>query len=199
MFRPSRRRFLKGLAATSLVAAALSPPTAALATTEPAFPELSDGGFVIYFRHGATTWSGVDRLEWPRERQRLLSEEGIRQSQQIGAAFRERDIPVGEVLASPFARCRDMAEIAFGRVEERNELIGLLSDQEGRSERIAYLSRKVTQMPSPGSNRIIVAHRSNIASVADVRLAEGDGVVLRPDGNGGFTVLGIVKPGEWLP
>ena len=81
--------------------------------------ELADGGEVVYFRRAATTWSGVDRIEWPRERQRLLSERGIEDSIRIGAAFRKRGLPVGEVLASPFARCRDMAELAFDRVEER--------------------------------------------------------------------------------
>ena len=27
---------------------------------------LRQGGHVIYFRHGATTWSGIDNIEWPR-------------------------------------------------------------------------------------------------------------------------------------
>ncbi len=29
------------------------------------------GELVVYFRHGATTWSGIDQIEWPREQQRL--------------------------------------------------------------------------------------------------------------------------------
>ena len=194
----SRRRFLHQLAGTAIVGSALSAISGS-ALAQGAFPELHDGGLVIYFRHGATTWSGVDRLEWPRERQRLLSEEGIRQSEQIGEAFQKRGIPVGEVLASPFFRCRDMAEIAFGRVEERAELVGLLSDEGGRADRIAWLTSKVTQPPAPGTNRVIIAHRSNITAVANVRLAEGEGVVLRPDGAGGFAVLGTANPGDWLP
>ncbi len=155
-----------------------------------------DGGHVIYFRHAATTWSGVDSIDWPRERQRLLSELGIAQSRMIGAAFTEHGLPVGEVLASPFARCRDMAEIAFGRVEERMELLGLLSDAEGRAARIAYLRRKMTELPAQGTNRIIVAHRSNIAEVAGASLAEGEAVVARPDGQG-FEVIARVQPDGW--
>jgi phosphohistidine phosphatase SixA len=157
---------------------------------------LKAGGYVIYFRHAATTWSGIDRIEWPREQQRLLSEEGIAQSQAIGAAFRQHGIPVGAVLASPFARCRDMAEIAFGRVEERIELLGLLSDNQGRSARVAYLRDRLKSQPRSGTNRIIVSHTSNIAEVANVRLAEGEAVVVRPNGTG-FNVLETLLTGSW--
>lgn len=157
---------------------------------------LRQGGHVIYFRHGATTWSGIDNIEWPRERQRLLSELGTQQSEQIGAAFRSEAFPVGEVLASPFARCRDMAEIAFGRVEERMELLGLLSDSDGRAARIAYLRDRMTTPPGDGTNRIIVSHRSNILEVAGASLAEGEAIIVRPDG-AGFDVLEQWMPKDW--
>ncbi|MEL6641222.1 MAG: histidine phosphatase family protein [Pseudomonadota bacterium] len=172
-FPASRRDFLK------ISLAGLLLPGKALAQTE-LRNDLRKGGHVVYFRHAATTWSGIDQIDWPRERQRLLSNLGIQQSEQIGAAFRSAGIPVGEVLASPFARCRDMAEIAFGRVEERMELIGLLSDSAGRPARLRYLRDKLISPPAAGTNRIIVSHRSNIAEVAGVSLAEGEAVITRP-------------------
>ncbi|MEO1679603.1 MAG: histidine phosphatase family protein [Pseudomonadota bacterium] len=177
------------------VGAAASPSLLSAAPTD-MIQALQTGGHVIYFRHAATTWSGVDRIEWPRSRQRLLSERGIAQSRMIGAAFRAQGIPVGEVLASPFARCRDMAEIAFGRVEERMELLGLLSDAEGRAARVAYLRDQLTTEPEAGTNRIIVSHRSNIAEVAGVDLEEGEGVASTPSA-GGFTLLGTARPEDW--
>ena len=194
---PTRRTILRGTLATLAVplVGPLAPRPAR--ASDAIIAALRGGGHVVYFRHGATTWSGIDRLEWPRERQRLLSEEGIRQSEIIGAAFRRRAIPVGDVLASPFARCRDMAEIAFGRVDERMELIGLLSDDRGRAERTAFLRELVTTPPADGANRVIVAHRSNIAAVADVALEEGEAVALRPGGAGGFATLGTLMPGDW--
>lgn len=157
---------------------------------------LRQGGHVIYFRHGATTWSGIDSIDWPRERQRLLSDLGIQQSEQIGAAFQSEGFPVGDVLASPFARCRDMAEIAFGRVEERMELLGLLSDREGRAARIAYLRDRMTMPPRQGTNRIIVSHRSNISEVAGASLAEGEAVITRPSG-ASFEILAQWMPSDW--
>ncbi|MGB0695897.1 MAG: histidine phosphatase family protein [Rhodospirillaceae bacterium] len=175
-----------------------------LAQTQSAAPgdllrALQQGGLVVYFRHAATTWSGVDSIDWPRERQRLLSEQGIKDSKAIGAAIKAMGIPVGEVIASPFARCRDMAEIAFGRVEERDELLGLLSDRDGHPARIAYMRDRVSSLTQPGLNRMIVAHRSNIAAVADVSLREGEAVVLRPLGGGRFDVLGTLAPEDWSP
>ncbi|MEL7013782.1 MAG: histidine phosphatase family protein [Pseudomonadota bacterium] len=185
----SRRAFL-GMSSAGLLF-----PGSTLAQTE-LRNDLRRGGHVIYFRHGATTWSGIDQIDWPREQQRLLSDLGIRQSEQIGVAFRAEGIPVGEVLASPFARCRDMAEIAFGRVEERMELIGLLSDSAGRPARIRYLWDKLVSPPTAGSNRIIVSHRSNIAEVAGVSLAEGEAVLTRPAAQN-FETRAQYMPEDW--
>lgn len=189
-FPISRRVFLK------MSMAGLLFPGSSFAETE-LRGDLRRGGHVIYFRHGATTWSGIDQIDWPREQQRLLSDLGVQQSEQIGAAFRTEGIPVGEVLASPFARCRDMAEIAFGHVEERMELIGLLSDRAGRSARIRYLRDKLVSPPAAGTNRIIVSHRSNIAEVAGVSLAEGEAVITRPAAQG-FETQAQWMPEDWV-
>ena len=194
--RPSRRAVALGLGAAALLPGCVA-ARAPRADLPPLTAALLDGSHVVYFRHAATRWSGVDRIEWPRERQRLLSEEGVAQAEAIGAAWRARRIPVGEVLASPFARCADHARIAFGRADERMALIGLLSDDDGRGARVAFLRDLVTTPPAPGLNRVIVSHRSNIAAVADVALEEGEGVVLRPDGAGGFAVRGTAMPGDW--
>lgn len=157
---------------------------------------LQQGGYVVYFRHAATTWMGIDQIDWPRKRQRLLSERGIADSKHIGAVIKELNIPIAEVYASPFARCRDMAFIAFGRVEEKMELLGLLSDDEGRNSRMAYLQEQISR-PVARGNRIIVSHSSNIRQVAGIRLGEGDGGIIEPLGQGEFKVLGIIRPSEW--
>ncbi|MEM9794078.1 MAG: histidine phosphatase family protein, partial [Pseudomonadota bacterium] len=65
------RRFLLKVSLASLLGASLAHAQQDLRGA------LRRGGQVIYFRHGATTWSGVDRIEWPRARQRLLSDLGI--------------------------------------------------------------------------------------------------------------------------
>ena len=189
-----RRAILIGLASIP----ALSATTAfASILSSAAKTALLEGELVIYFRHAATTWSGVDRIEWPREQQRLLSDLGVQQSEQIGRAFRTLGAPVGDVLASPFARCRDMAEIAFGRVEERQELLGLLSDANGRDARVAFLRDQLSTPTDGTGNRITVSHRSNIAEVAGISLNEGDAVLVLPGGDGSFEVIGTLRPNDW--
>lgn len=197
--RLERRALLCGLAVLAALTIAL--PSGARASSAPVSEQtraaLLAGELAIYFRHAATTWSGVDRIEWPRERQRLLSDAGVDQSRQIGAAISALGAPIGDVLASPFARCRDMAEIAFGRVEEHPALLGLLSDASGRADRTAFLRERLSAPTQGAGNRVIVSHRSNIADVAGVSLGEGDAVLLRPLGEGRFETLEILSPDDW--
>ncbi|MEL6284306.1 MAG: histidine phosphatase family protein [Pseudomonadota bacterium] len=195
-----RRAFLRGMIALGALSIA-SPALAhrhADVLSKVTRARLLSGDLAIYFRHAATTWSGVDRIEWPREQQRLLSDEGISQSRQIGESIKGLDAPIGDVIASPFARCRDMAEIAFGRVEERFELLGLLSDAEGRPERVAFLREQLATPTAGAGNRMIVSHRSNIAEVAGVSLGEGDAVLALPLGEGRFETLETLKPADWV-
>ena len=82
----TRRNLLQSLLAAPALALPMAPR--AMAFTAQARQMLSDGQAVVYFRHCATTWSGIDQLDWPRERQHLLSDLGIQHSEQIGAGFR---------------------------------------------------------------------------------------------------------------
>ena len=196
----TRRRFLQTLAGLglnthfALFAQTAGQPSSAAQQLD----ALRAGGLVLYFRHPPTTRSGVDQIDWPRERQRLLSAEGQALARTVGVVFKRHQLQVGEVLASPFARCRDMAEIAFGRVEERRELLGLLSQGSGREQRIAY-SLELLRRPVQGNKlRVIVGHSSNIRASAGVDLSEGSAVIVRPGrGPAGFEVLGILEPAEW--
>ena len=78
---------------------------------------LRQGGHVIFIRHAATEATQDD----PRpdladpSTQRNLSAAGRNQARQLGRAIRRLRIPVGTVLASPYARTRETAELAFGR------------------------------------------------------------------------------------
>jgi Histidine phosphatase superfamily (branch 1) len=96
---------------------------------------LREGEYVIYFRHAATEAGGVSGTETlgDRDAQRNLSREGREQSEAIGEAFEELDVPVGEVLSSPYFRNTDTAELAFGRAQPTEDLLGLLS-VEGEDE-----------------------------------------------------------------
>lgn len=57
-----------------------------------------------------------------------------------------------------------MARIAFGRVNERMELVGLLSDAQGRDARIAYLRNQMVTAPTEVTNRISSTDRVSLRS-----------------------------------
>lgn len=162
-------------------------------------PAPQTGGAVLYFRHGATRQGGIDRIEWPRERQRLLSSEGEAQARSVGAAFWRHSLRAGPVLASPFARCHDFARIAFGRVQDDRQLLGLLSQDSGRAQRIEHSLTLLRQPVPAGALRVLVGHSSNIAETTGAQLPEGAAVLVRPEAaqGRGFVVLGTLLPADW--
>ncbi len=188
----------------SVLAAALSAiawPAVAQQAADPQalLKALQAGGLVVYFRHGATEQGGVDRIEWPRSRQRLLSAAGQAQARAVGQAFRRHGLVAGEVLASPFARCHDFAQIAFGRVVDDRQLLGLLSQDSERRQRIEHSLALLRRSVPAGSHRILVGHSSNIQETTGVFLPEGGAVLVRPEPGveKGFSVLSELKPGDW--
>ena len=111
-------------------------------------------------------------------------------------AFKQHDFAVGEVLSSPFARCHDMAVIAFGKTQDKMELLGILSESSGRDERAEYSIKLVSQAVPAGENRIIVGHSSNIRESTGQSVGEGDAVVLRSSTKG-TQVLAVLSPEDW--
>lgn len=79
---------------------------------------LQKGGHVIYFRHAQTDKDYADQAD-PKmklddcETQRKLNDVGEKQANDIGAAFKAKNIPVGEVIASEFCRAWRTADLAF--------------------------------------------------------------------------------------
>ncbi len=162
--------------------------------------DLRRGGYVIYFRNAATEPGGVDGPEnlGNRQAQRNLSEEGRAQAMAIGEAFRELDIPVGEVLSSPYFRALDTARLAFGRAEPTGELLSLSSDSRaGHRQREADLLRLLSTPPPEGTNTVLVGHASNAEEYAGISLDEGEAAVLEPLGDNGFGFVARVTVEEW--
>ncbi|MEJ1715048.1 histidine phosphatase family protein, partial [Escherichia coli] len=80
--------------------------------------DLKNGGYIIYFRHAeATVGQDSDNLVFEDcSTQRNLSDHGKQQAQVVGAFFKENPIPIAyPVIASPYCRTRETAEIAFGK------------------------------------------------------------------------------------
>lgn len=157
---------------------------------------LLGGGYVLAFRHTHTDRSRGDRqVDYSdRATQRNLSQRGIEQAREIGAAIRALDIPIGEIYASPFFRTLDTATEAFGTATVEPAL----------SSRDRSSDRRVELFSAPlpaGTNRVLISHqgvlRGIIPGLRGVSLEEGDIVVLRPEGEGSFEMVGLIRVADW--
>jgi broad specificity phosphatase PhoE len=165
---------------------------------------MREGGNVIYIRHTVTDREGADQVKAELGNcatQRTLSARGWADARTIGAAFVALEIPVGEVISSEYCRAWQTAEIAFGRTVKRAEL-NFERAEEYTAEQKARMRERVrailSRAPSPGFNTVVVGHDDPFdAATGHYPEPMGKTVVVRPDGRGGFALLGGVDPQNW--
>ena len=176
-------------------AAAVAPNAAALAAA------LKSGGYIIYFRHTATDFSQNDEKMRDFDdcaNQRNLTDAGREQAKKIGAAWRGLNIPVGRVLASPYCRTREVAQLAFGRYERALDVRGGPGSA-GDPVRYQPLSQLLATPPKPGTNDVISSHGNPFRALhPDLPyLSEGEAAVIRPLPPGRHEVLGRIAWDQW--
>lgn len=165
---------------------------------------MQEGGNVIYIRHGQTERDYADQVTADPENcatQRVLSETGWQQSRRIGEAFDRLGIPVGSVTSSQFCRAWKTADLAFGTYTKDSALNFEKAETYTDAE-FAAMRDRVVPMLAEGdgadTNKVIVGHDDPFEAATGI-YPEPQGVtyVLRPDGAGGFKVLGHIGPEEW--
>jgi broad specificity phosphatase PhoE len=180
----------------------------ALATDDTALLDrLRGGGYTLYFRHVATDWSNSDQLgkagDWAScdiKRMRQLSDDGRAEARNIGQAIRTLGIPVGEILASPYCRTMETAELFdLGAVTPSTDVMNLRAAKYfgGRGQIIATAQRLLSSVPDSGSNTIVVAHGNVAREATPVYPGEGEGVVFLANVQGGFDVVARIPPERW--
>ncbi len=165
--------------------------------------KLQSGGFVIFLRHTATDRTQIDRDRDDLsncQSQRNLSESGREQARMIGDAMRKLDIPIGTVLSSPYCRCQDTAELAFGSSVVRRELrFGVGDDLLQTSKLAASLQTLLSTPPALGTNTVLVSHTANLKEATGIwPQPEGAAYVFKPLQDQGFEFLGRIPPNSWL-
>lgn len=161
--------------------------------------ELRNGGYILYFRHAATNFSQDDTKMKSYEdcaSQRNLIDKGRADARVVGAAIKQLAIPMGAVLASPFCRTVETAQLAFGRAEKTQQVRGGPAAP-ADSDRYAQL-RKILMTPvQKGANLAVVSHANPFYSVAGPPyLAEGEAAVVRPLGSG-FEIFARIRVEDW--
>jgi phosphohistidine phosphatase SixA len=160
---------------------------------------LRKGGYILYFRHAATDFSQNDEKMKRYEDcadQRNLIDKGRADARAAGAAMRELGIPVERVLASPFCRTVETAQLLFGRAEKMQEVRGGPAVSAG-SERYASLKKILATPVRLGANLVVVSHGNPFYSVAGPPyLAEGEAAVVQPLGTD-FRIVARVRVDGW--
>lgn len=183
-------------------------PKIASATPSPELvADLKRGGYLIFFRHAKTPNYKDPHEGGPDDpqpgncsNQRNLSVEGIDQSRTLGQVFRDLEIPYGLVRASPYCRTMDTAWYAFGRFERDRMLLlhGTEPDKDPPEGKIWRDIRNLAKLPTlPGTNSIFVSHGTVGEVFGAGYLDEGEAVIVKPDGKGGWNLVTRVKSDQW--
>jgi phosphohistidine phosphatase SixA len=198
----SRRRTLISAVAATLPTA----PARAADDATKLIADLKSGGYIIYFRHGETGSQGADRAPDMADcsTQRNLNDMGRRQVRQLGEDFRALGIPVGRVLSSQWCRCWQHAEAMFGKGGyQLSESVSLarsypsVTDAE-RELKKQQLRALLIEVPPAGRNTVLISHGNNVLMLTGYHPnTQGEAVIFKPDGQGGYTRVGSVQPGDW--
>ena len=165
------------------------------------------GGSVLFFRHAARDASAISNEDLARTDRTggcapgsELTSEGTADARAIGAAFRDLEIPVGRVIASPTCRTKQMAQLAFGAHEEMQALLYPEAFPENEGENVPELRRLLSTPPRPGTATVLVSHNNVLVpgrTDLDLTLDQAEAAVLRPLGDR-VELVGRIKKSEWV-
>jgi len=177
--------------AGALVAFVFSP--ARVTASDALWEKLKSGGQVVLMRHAITT-PGVGDPPGMRlddcATQRNLTDEGRTHARRTGEAFRQRGIAVERVVASPWCRCIETAQLAFGTAPEKSDALGnLYGRPENQSRQVAALEALVDKWRGKG-NLILVSHGSTIVALTGVSPEPAEMVIVTPRAAGKFELAG---------
>ena len=185
-----RRRFaglVSGAGLAVLVAALVAPARPVLAagaeavSLDEAARRLAAGGWILMMRHAATEPGVGDPPEFRLgdcATQRNLSAAGREQARQAGAAMRAAGIRLHEVRTSQWCRCRDTAELAFGRADDWPALNSFFASRGSESAQTEQVRAWAATLEA-GRNAMLVTHQVNISAVMGQFAAPGEVVAGR--------------------
>ena len=191
-----RRHLLRSGLALPLYALPFSALTAARTseTATAATTALRAGGVVVALRHALApgTFDPPEFTLGDCRTQRNLNDEGRVQAQRLGQWFQRQGLKPAQVRSSPWCRCMDTANGAFGAFGGSPQAWSALGSPRGSSEQTNDESlrqmRTALAAVAPGRFEVWVTHAFVQQALAGTSTASGEGLVLRA-GPGGAVQL----------
>lgn len=119
--------------------------------------------------------------------QRNLSDEGRAQARRIGQWLAQRQLQPAAVRSSPWCRCMDTAQLAFGQAEAWAALGSPRgADETTNRAALQQLARALAaRAQQPGRFEAWVTHQFVLSDFVGVSTSSGEGLVLQPSAEGG--------------
>ena len=154
-------------------------------TTLPAIAEvLAGGGHLLLIRHASTVPGVGDTPGFDIARcetQRNLSDAGRAEARRLGAAVRASAIQIAEVRSSAWCRCKDTADLAFGRHVVWPALNSTFGNRDAQAWQTAQLRAALARIP-PGQFEVWVTHQVNMTALTGEGMVMGEGLAVNAQG-----------------
>ncbi|MBX3634778.1 MAG: histidine phosphatase family protein [Rubrivivax sp.] len=190
----TRRRRL--FVATPLLMLAARPALAQNADAGDPAALLRAGGSVALLRHALApgTFDPPQFRLGDCSTQRNLNDEGRAQARRIGAWFAGRQLQPAAVRSSPWCRCVDTAQLAFGRAD----VLPALGSPHGRDDAARAAQRgellAALRAVPRGQFEVWVTHDFVLSLLLGDRSASGGGLVATAEPGGEARVLARLAP-----
>lgn len=171
----------------TLLLAGASAPLAALASDLDVVAALRAGSVVAAFRHALApgTYDPPGFRLGDCATQRNLSDDGRAQARRLGEWFRSRRLEPAAVRSSPWCRCIDTAQLAFGRHEVWDALASPHgADPATRERRLQALRERLAAVPG-GRFELWVTHQFVLNDLTGDSASQAEGLLLKAAADGG--------------
>jgi len=162
------------------IGALLATPWLAQAQPDALGARLRAGACVVVLRHARTDPGIGDPPGFRLDRcstQRNLSAEGRAQAERIGQWFKSRGLEPSAVQSSAWCRCKDTADLAFGRHKVWPALNSFFGESRTRDAQTAQLRAALKAMPA-GKFEVWVTHQVNMTALTGEGMVMGEALVL---------------------
>ena len=178
----NKREILKWLSANAALAALLPVSRAQTAADLPNL--LRAGGCVVMLRHAQTVPGIGDPANFKLGQcstQRNLSDEGREQAKRIGQWFKTHNQQPRSVQSSAWCRCKDTANLAFGKHTELPSLNSTFETRAHQDAQTKALRARLGDIPT-NQFEVWVTHQVNITSLTGEGTSMGEALVVNNQG-----------------